>query len=214
MLTDAQANAVEAVANTAGKGIDAGRGLGGFLKDTVGSIPSDLLGTAGGDWLHEQRRRNLGRMRAKTERILEALDRSRITEPSASVVVPLLQIAADEKRKELQDLWAAMLANSMVDGGGKVRRAFFGVVAKMELLDARLLDIISHHQAQPGDANSHAIEAEIIEAGLPLDDVGLSLLALQQLDLIHGNLLFRSDAQTRVSLSVFGQGLMRACKVV
>ena len=35
MLTDAQANAVAAVANTTGKAVDASRGIGGFLTDTV-----------------------------------------------------------------------------------------------------------------------------------------------------------------------------------
>ena len=214
MLTDAQANAVAAVANTTGKAVDASRGIGGFLTDTVGSIPSDLLGIAGGDWLHEQRRRNLGRMRAKTERILESIDRSRITEPSASIVVPLLQAAADEKREALQDLWAALLANSMVDGGEKVRRAFFAVVGRMEPLDARLLDMISRHEGEEHSFNSPEIEAEIIDAGLALLEVKISLQCLRQLDLTSGGLHFRSDMKSRLGLSVFGHGLMRACKVV
>ena len=52
-----------------------------------------------------------------------------ISEPSPSVVLQLLEAAMDESREQLQDLWARLLADSMVDGGSKVRHDFFGLGA-------------------------------------------------------------------------------------
>ena len=54
-ITDAQAEAVTELAKTGGRAIDAGA----FIAKTVGTVPEDLIGLAGGDWLHEQRRRNI-----------------------------------------------------------------------------------------------------------------------------------------------------------
>ena len=121
LLSDDEAQAAKEIAKTGGKLIDSALGVGGFIKDTLGDIPKDMIGLAGGgDWVHEQRRRNIGKMTAKTQRMLEDVAPDRITEPSVSVVIPLLQAAADEGREELQDLWAALLANAMVDGGKRV----------------------------------------------------------------------------------------------
>lgn len=140
-MTSAEAEAVTEVAKTAGKAIDLARGVGGYLKETLDTVPHDLIGLAGGDWLHQQRRRNIAKMQARTERILEGVERERISEPSVSVVVPLLEAAADEGREELQDLWAGLLASAMMDGGRKVRRAFFETLRKLEPTDALVLEI-------------------------------------------------------------------------
>lgn len=211
-MTDAEANAVGAVANTTGQAIEAARGVGGYLKDVLGQIPSDLLGIAGGDWVGQQRLRNLARMQAKTRRILEDIDQSRITEPSASVVLPLLRAAADEAREELQALWAALLANSMIDEGKRVRRTFFDAVAKMEPVDARVLAILGRHPAC-ADGNGRAIEAAILDAGIAPLEVNISLGALENFGISKGILTFRPNIIENIILLPFGIGLLQACIV-
>jgi hypothetical protein len=123
ILSDKEAKAAQEVAKVTGKAIDAAAGAGTVMVNgTVGRIAAATLRLVGGDWVEEQQKRNLARMQAKTARILDGIDEARLTAPSPSVVKPLLEAAADESREELQDLWAALLANAMVDGGKRVRR--------------------------------------------------------------------------------------------
>jgi hypothetical protein len=153
-MNEAPAESVKAVggavAETAkfgGKVVDASIAFGGWLKDTFGTIPEDLLGIAGGDWLHHQRRRNLAALEARTKAIRERIGAGAPHAPSVSVVLPLLQGAADEARPELQNLWAALLASAMQpDGGVRVRRAFFDTLRRMEPYDAKLFDALLKKQ--------------------------------------------------------------------
>ena len=142
-LTDSQAEAGKALAETTGKALDLTKGIGSYLAETICTITQDLLGLAGGDWLHEKRQRNLAQMQAKTARILEGVERERISEPSPSVIVPLLEAAKNEGRGELQELWAALLARALVDGGKTARKSFYELLATLDLPDVITLRIVS-----------------------------------------------------------------------
>jgi hypothetical protein len=163
-ISDEEAKAVQEVAKASGPVValvrDAGHAL---VNSTVASIPADLIGAAGGDWLHEARRRNKARMEAKTAAILESIDRARLTEPSPSVVLPLLEAAMDESREELQDLWANLLANAMIDGGFMVRRDFFVTLKAMEPIDAVVLDVFAATESD-SSAEPYAQLAKIQDA--------------------------------------------------
>jgi hypothetical protein len=209
MITDSQAQAVTAVANTTGKAIDLVGDIGAFLNRTVGSIPANLIRVGGGDWLNEVAVRNLARMRAKTAQILENVGRDRITEPSPSIVLPLLQTAADESREQLQDLWAALLANAVVDGGKRVRRDYFDAVRQLEPSDALLLDIVRRQPWGDFSAQGHSdraafLEREIAAAGLVGDDLWISVDKLRQLRCL--------DRPWPGELLSFGKGLVAACQ--
>jgi len=125
--------------------VKAAGGMGTYLGRVVGSIPDNLLGLIAGDWLEHKRRRHLALLEANTARILEGIAEERLTEPSPSVVIPLLQAAVDEGRPELQALWAALLANAMLDGGRRVRRDYFDAVRQMEPSDALVLDLMGRN---------------------------------------------------------------------
>jgi len=158
-VTDEQAKAVQEVAKASGPIVglirDAGRTL---VNSTVGAIPGDLIGAGGGDWLHEVRVRNRARLEAKTASMLDRLDKSRLTEPSPSVVRPLLEAAVDESREQIQDLWARLLANSMVDCGSRVRREFFITLKVLEPLDAAVLDLFDNPEiVNPSNPNVHRL---------------------------------------------------------
>ncbi len=131
----------QAVTNTPVEFIEAAGGLGCYLHQIIRAIPAELLGLQAEGWLKQRRTRNLARLEAETTRILQGMAKERLTEPSPSVVVPLLQECVDEGRESLQGFWVALLANVMVDGGRKVRREFFEVARRMEPADALLLDI-------------------------------------------------------------------------
>lgn len=137
--TEATANAAAEAAKLGSKALDVTSDFGGYISRTLGTIPEDALGLLGGDWLHEKRRRNLAEMKARTVEILTKTGTQEISEPSPSIVIPLLAAAADESRPELQDLWAALLATALQAGGGhRMRRAYFDTLSKMEPVDALL----------------------------------------------------------------------------
>jgi hypothetical protein len=114
------AKAITELAKTGGKVVDASTSFGRWLSKTIGTIPEDLLGIAGGDWLHEQRKRNLFSLQAKTAAIRQSINAGPPTERSVSVVLPLLRTAADERRPELQELWAGLLASAVQQDGGRL----------------------------------------------------------------------------------------------
>ena len=89
-MTDEKAKAIGEVAKTTSEIVKAAGGLGNYLAGVVGSIPEDALGLLGGDWLHNQRRRHLAELEARTAQIRKEVDSRRLTGPSPSVLIPLL----------------------------------------------------------------------------------------------------------------------------
>ncbi|MGX9963917.1 Abi-alpha family protein [Roseomonas sp. F4] len=196
------------VAELGSNALATGRAFGGWLKDTLGTIPEDLLGLAGGDWLHHQRRRNLMALEANTEAVRARLGAGQITAPSVSVVMPLLQAAADESRPELQELWAALLANAMQpDGGRRVRRAFFDAVRQMEPPDA-IVFLLYGQDVSTGSwtfmsEQFQRVKAQAAIRGVGPLDFGLSMAALHRLGLL-------TQTGVEASMSEFGKGLLSA----
>ena len=210
-----EAQAVAEIAKTAGEAIQAAGGLGSYFARVFASIPDNLLGLLVGDWLEHKRRRNLAVLEANTARILADVPPERLAEPSPSVLIPLVQAAIDESRTELQELWAALLANSMLDGGRKVRRDYFEAVKQMEPSDALLLDIISRRRQSledamvPLDANgfvirSNNIARKLAERGVSANEQLISVAKLQNLNYVNS---------TGIGLTAFGWGLVDACRV-
>lgn len=213
VLSDEEAKATQEVAKTTSKALDVVSGAGSALVgSTIAAVPGDLIGVLGADWLHEKRRRNRARMEAKTATILDQIDQTRLSEPSPAMVLPLLEASSDEDREELQDLWAALLANAMVDGGRRVRRDYFETVRRMEPMDAVVLDIISRrpnpHTNEMGavqvDRDFFAWERQHVS--MSADDWIISIDKLDRLGCV------KPDRAAVPSLTAFGRGLLVACK--
>ena len=106
----------------------------------VTDIASDVLGIAGGAWLHEQHERIRRRLRDRTEEIFKERGVKEPQEPPPSVIVPLLTHAQNETREELLDLWAKLIAASMDPQRSHLyRREYVDIVKRLEPLDARAL---------------------------------------------------------------------------
>jgi hypothetical protein len=205
-----EARAVAEVAKTTGEIVKAAGGVGSYLARVFASIPDNLLGLMVGDWLDHKRRRHLAELEANTARILEGIAADRLTEPSPSILIPLLQAAVDEGRRELQALWAAQLANAMVDGGKRVRRDYFEAVRQMEPVDVLVFqfvdDLVSANPAvTPSDILNQTL-TKANQAGLSQNDTQISLEALTGLKCILRN-QFGQPIVTS-----FGRGLLAACK--
>lgn len=126
-------------AKAAGEIIKASTGAGAWLAGILGDIPKDALGLLGGDWLSQQRQRHLATLQLNTERHLAKIDVARRSPPNPSLLMPLLLAAQNEADPTLQEMWAALLASSMVDGGKRARRAFTGILEALDPADVIVL---------------------------------------------------------------------------
>lgn len=162
-------------------GQEALRTLGGFLKETFGTLPQDVVGLLGGDYLKVKRAENLFRMFEKAKRRIED---KHIVEPEAppALALPIMIAAADESRDELLDLWAALMA-AVVDPERKgfFRLKFIEVAKRMDPLDAPVLQRLSEY-THPVD-HVHRLEIAT-RLQVSLDQVLVSIANLEELGLV------------------------------
>jgi hypothetical protein len=214
-ITDEQAKLGQEVVKTAQTLIalfgDAGRA---FSRSQLATIFSDLIGhKLGADKLHDERQRNLLLMKARQEELQQDIDQARIGAPSPSVVLPLLEAAMDESREELQELWARLLANAMIDDGSKVRRDYFTTLKAMEPLDVAVLDMFDAPgvDSKPVNVQRLQILGILVERGIKGYNEDAILVSLDALK--ASRCLESWDVQHGVALAPYGRAFLAACRV-
>jgi hypothetical protein len=182
------------------------RGLGGFFEQALGSVPEDLIGYLGGDWLRVRRGENIARMLRQAKARLEATETTDIKPATLTVALPILQGAADEDRDELVDLWARLLANAMDPTLCSVRARFIDAVKQMDPPDAVLLRYMYSNKIDGfmlGDAapsgTVHSITPTADRIGYRRSSVEASIVNLVQLGLLirHTNQNWYATAMFR-----------------
>ena len=148
------------------------------------------------------------RRQQPTTRILEGIAAERLVEPSPTVLIPLSQAAVDEGRPELQAMWAALMANAMVDGGKWVRRDYFAVLRQLEPPDVLVIDMVRRQpeHAVIDNARRAFLDSEIERLGLPDAELWISIQKLRRLECLGPTWLG--------DLTHFARGLMTACSSV
>jgi hypothetical protein len=193
-ISDTQAKAIEEALKTL-------QGLGGFLRETFGTVPQDLVGLLGGDWLKVRRAENLVRVLQRTKERLTARH-VRTGEPaSLSLGLPILVAAADESREELQDIWARLLAASADPSrASHFRIAFIDAAKRMDPLDAPFLLSLRMHSGRADGTVLNSIGSEL---KITRDEIDVSWNNLKKLELLT------LDSHTAV-ISSFGREFLRA----
>ncbi len=191
--------------------IEAARTLGGTSK-----AASSAINRYFGPVIVENWRRIWG----KSEELKDAIPPERHTAPSPSILIPLVDTACQESRRELQDLWAALLANSMIDEGKKVRQAFISTLSKFDPPDVLVLRAIINIPQPTGwfasslmTTNRAYISQQIEEIGLSKDEWESSCQNLKQLGCIevapnHSETII---LECRPYPTSFGKQLVAAC---
>ncbi len=210
------AEATKAVAEQAG-------GLGRYLADVLGTLPHDLVGKFG-DRVAHARARQAAKLYSGTKKILEdaGYDISKLSFPTASIEVPLLEAATMEDRDGLSQLWEKLLAAAIApDTRSRVRVRHIEILKALEPLDALILqrfdDLVkaaSELRAERFKRENIRIGGEIghteLGAALQLtgnfdkDDVAISFEALDRLGLVKSDTLggTHKTALARAFLSV------------
>ena len=138
-----ESKAIEEIAKTTGKAIDASRQLGGFLSKYIGGSMEHAMGIVE-DKLKYLRWERQIRLEDRANALLSERG---LSQPSRKVplqiAIPLIQGGSLEEDDRLQDRWAALLANA-ADAAAQieVRRAFISILEDLTPLDASLLDKI------------------------------------------------------------------------
>jgi hypothetical protein len=161
------------------------RGLGSFLTKSLGSVPEDLVGYLGGDWLRVRRAKNIAEMMQRAKERLEARGVAETTPASLTVALPVLRGAADESRPEIQDLWARLLAAAMdPSGANRVRQRFSEAIEKMDPPDALVLASLPARSGGVTGTDRNTVAQELGISGISRDELAVSLKNLIRLELL------------------------------
>lgn len=179
-MIDEEAKAVQEVAKFGTKALDSGGQLGTFLSKVFGTVPSDVVGVLGGDWLHHVRIRNAVKLAQRTEEILRERGIYETSKPmSPSIAIPILTAGQDETRDELRELWARLLANGMdPERRNLIRQSIINTVKQFDPLDALVLFKLSELWSA-GKAGSIDDLREFL--GVTEDELTLSLFNIDRL---------------------------------
>ena len=209
-ISDEQAKAVQEGFKLAGQTLETARDFGGYLAKILGTLPEDLVGLLGADWVRMKRVENITDMAVEAFARLEARGVKEPQPVPLSVALPLLKEAADENREELVDLWARLMAAAMDPARSKKTRQTFIIAIKgMDPLDAlvfsKLSDPMPSLQGNPAPYFANLLSVNYSE-------VELSLLRLIEIGCIRD---MDAPLQTvvlsinRIALTPLGRELLR-----
>lgn len=211
-----EAKAIQELSKFGTRALDSADKLSNFLSRVFGTLPADVVGVVGGDWLHHIRIRNAAKLVQRTEEILRNRGIFDQTEPmSPSVALPLLHAAQDETREQLREMWARMLANGMdPNRRGSIRQSVIAAVKGFDPLEALILQkAFDMLQNKDKLADSPGMEKEL---GVTSDEFRLSIDNLSRLGCISGT-SGKSEGGTHITTSVsltpLGREVLRACSL-
>jgi len=222
-------NAVQTIAETTGKAIDATREAGGFIARYIGGPLDQAVGIVE-DKLRYVRWERQVRLFQRAEDFLKL---SGLKAPTRAVpiqlAIPIVLGASLEKDDSLQDRWAALLVNAAnADFPGEVRRAYASILEQLTPLDAKILDVLYSAPVNPErkDAvlqtknlpyRTRAMNidgTEAMERSLPPDEVVIALANLVRLGCIRTHLTWSGvDILSMAIPTVMGRELVRACTI-
>ena len=185
------------------KALEVLQGVGGFLREILGTVPEDLVGYLGGDLLKVRRAENLVRIVEEARERLTARGMNTTEPPSISLLLPILVASADESRDELVAMWARLLAAAAdPDRTKSFRIAFIDAVKKMDPLDAAVLQCAN---ATAGGLITNDTRNEIAsELRVSRDETDVSIANLHKLELVV------ETNPPNAAVSPFGREFLRA----
>lgn len=197
LMTD-EFKALEEVARTAGKTVDAGREFGGFLSKYVGGTLEQAMG------IFEDKLKYLRwELQVKLmQRSAEFLHQRGLTQPTRKVplqiAIPLMQAGSLEENDDLRDRWAALLVNAAdASSNIEVTRSFITILEDLTPLDASILEKIYSPLLTKVEAElwTHGLPESVTEEApsndslkRPPKQIEVSLGNLGRLGLIHSAL--------------------------
>jgi hypothetical protein len=167
--------------------------------------------------------RNWQNIYGKCQELKSKVPAERHSEGNPALLVPLIDAASQESDDELQQLWAALLANATIDGGNAVRREYIDAVAQFEAVDALALRAIAHLPNQKGwldgdmgRANSDYLIEQRQLLKIDDDTWAVACRALERIGCIIPAIAqgtVGASASMHPMITPFGRKLLSACTV-
>jgi Abortive infection alpha len=190
--------------------IKAAGDAGGYLADILGDLPRDLLGLLVGDRVKAKRIERIEMLWRGTRERLRERGVADPEPPSLKYAIPILQAAADEENKELEDLWSRLLAATMERGRrDAMRQSFIQAVKQMDPMDALVRKAVREVDVTSWEPNRRSWVASKLKCST--DEVIVSFAHLNRLDCIsmdEGGAL----AKVQPSMRPFGTLLMNVVR--
>jgi hypothetical protein len=191
--------AIEEADKTGGKAL--------YILDKASPAIGTVYNWMIGDRVAAARERNLDSLQRKTRRIIEERNIADKQPLPESLALPLLEAAQGETREEIQDLYAALLANAMnPDFTDDVRPEFIETVKALQPFDAKILVLVPELSEPTGQYQDKARYSEVVKRfpGQRPTAIRLSIDHLVQLGCI-------ANAAGLVNLTAYGTELLNAC---
>lgn len=220
-----EAKAVQEVAKTAGKAIDATAGSARFLAKFVSAPLEQAVGILA-DHLKYIRFERGVRLQQRAEALMKEAGLAAPTrEIPISLALPIMQHATLEEDDSLQDRWAALLVNAAnASFEGEVLRSYPSMLSQLSPFDALVLDVI---YAQPYELALHmgiatvdlpnsarVIGKDELDQPSPSDKVVITLSNLVRLGLLRPSYTWGGgESFGRVNPTVAGRTFVRACQI-
>ncbi len=230
MLSDEESKAIQEMAKTAGKSIEAARNLGDFIARYIGGPLEQAIGIWN-DKLKYRRWENQVILCQKATMFLQARG---LDEPTRSLelalAIPLLEEASLADSEVLQDRWATLLANAADASRPEVRRAYVSILAELTAFDAMILEKLYDADSiyVPTEDRLHASictvqlpERTVFGEEIKIDikvqkvrtDVEVALVNLARLGLIDSDAAFGGlFAMYWVAMTELGRQFVVACR--
>jgi Abortive infection alpha len=162
---------VKSVAEAADISVDAAGKLGKFVDGAFGGMVSNGIGLIA-DKLAFYRLQKAVELQHKVETKLAAKGiRNRKFVP-VSFGLPILEKASVEEDESLHDKWANLLSNAMDPSyQGAITRNFVSILADMEPIDGRLLDVIVQTYDGTPDKNNLLFDLSKVQQALSISAI-------------------------------------------
>lgn len=219
-----EAKAVQEVAKTTGKAIDAAREVGGFIGRFVSGTLEQGIGIFE-DRLRYMRWERQVRLMQRAQDFLRHVGLPGPTRPvPLKLLIPIMQGASLEENDDLQDRWAALLVNAAnASFRSEVRRSYVAILEQLTPMDVHILDVL---YSLPFEKSQHdgiataelPLQARIKEEKqqefpLPSDEVVISLSNLARLGCLRPGITWGGgESFGRVNPTVAGKAFLEACR--
>lgn len=171
-IAKASADAAKATAETTGKGIDALREAGGFFARIFGGALEEY-GAALKERAAFFRLQNTLAIADKVEAIrAQRRALGKITPIPMGTALPLLEKASLEDDSELQDMWAALIANSAEEPEtARQTKTFTELLAGMTPADARFLRLLAFPPDPANKRSKPPTDADLVERRVTIENL-------------------------------------------
>lgn len=174
------------IAEAADTSVDTVQKLAAFLDSVFGNVVSNSFGLLSDKLAYYRLDKAIALQEAVDEKLRKRGVNKRYV--PVSFGLPIIEKATVEESPILQEKWANLLANARDATYNKpLRRSFSTMLADMEPVDAKILDIlVREYLAMPSDGDSHLFVTETLVKGykLPAHVVENAVRNLMRLSLI------------------------------